>query len=80
MPVEFVIKTESLTKIFNKKTSFYITVIFFTFIANYTEIIWIDHLIGYSFFIPFFIYYFENIRIKNSLGKIILLQAFSDLS
>jgi len=52
-------------KIFNKKKSFYLTAFFFTFIANYSEIIWIDHLIGYMFFIPFFLYYFENYKEKD---------------
>ena len=56
---------ETWKKIFDKKKSFYITVFFFTFIANYYEIIWIDHLIGYLFFIPFFIYYFENYKNKD---------------
>ena len=56
-------------KIFNNKTSFLITAIFFTFIANYFEIIWMDHLIGYMFFIPFFIYYFENYTNKDFTKK-----------
>jgi galactan 5-O-arabinofuranosyltransferase len=56
-------------KIVNKKTSFFITAVFFTFIANYFEIIWIDHLIGYLFFIPFFIYYFENYTKKDFKRK-----------
>ena len=60
---------EAWKKIFNKKISFYITAVFFTFIANYHEIIWIDHLIGYMFFIPFFIYYFENYTNKDFRRK-----------
>jgi len=56
-------------KIFNDKISFFITAIFFSFIANYNEIIWIDHLIGYMFFIPFFIYYFENFTNKDFSKK-----------
>jgi len=56
-------------KILNKKASFYSTAVFFTFIANYSEIIWIDHLISYMFFIPFFIYYFENYTGKHFSRK-----------
>ncbi|MFX1383364.1 MAG: arabinofuranosyltransferase [Promethearchaeota archaeon] len=56
-------------KIFNKKRSFYITALFFTFVVNFYEIIWIDHLIGYMFFIPFFLYYFENYNNKKFARK-----------
>jgi len=56
-------------KFFNKKKSFYITALFFTFVATYNEIIWIDHLIGYMFFIPFFLYYFENFKNKDFTRK-----------
>jgi len=56
---------ETWKKIVDKKSSFYITAVFFTFISNYIEIIWIDHLIGYLFFVPFFIYYFENYTNKD---------------
>ncbi len=60
---------ETWKKIFDKKKSFYITVLFFTFVANYYEIIWIDHLIAYLFFIPFFIYYFENYKNRDFTQK-----------
>lgn len=63
-------------KIVNKKTSFFITAVFFTFIANYFEIIWIDHLIGYLFFIPFFIYYFENYTNKDFKRKDYIIGGF----
>lgn len=53
---------ESWKKIFDKKLSLIITIIFFTFITNYHEINWIDHMIGYMFLIPYFLYYFENIN------------------
>jgi len=56
-------------KIFSKKKSFYITALFFTFVVNFYEIIWIDHLIGYMFFIPFFLYYFENYNNKEFTKK-----------
>ncbi len=56
-------------KLVDKKSSFYITAIFFTFIANFNEITWIDHLIGYAFFVPFFIYYFENYKNKDFIKK-----------
>lgn len=56
-------------KLFNKKISFFITAIFFTFIVNYSEIIWIDHLISYMFFIPFILYYFENFKNKEFIRK-----------
>ena len=56
-------------KICNNKSSFLITAIFFTFIANYFEIMWIDHLISYMFFVPFFIYYFENYTNKEFTKK-----------
>ncbi|MFX0071609.1 MAG: arabinofuranosyltransferase, partial [Candidatus Hermodarchaeota archaeon] len=52
-------------KIFNKKVSFFITALSFTFISNYSQIIWIDHLISFMFFVPFFIYYFENYKEKD---------------
>ncbi|MFX1394329.1 MAG: arabinofuranosyltransferase [Promethearchaeota archaeon] len=64
-----IILYEVWKKIFNKKRSFYITALFFTFVANYYEIIWIDHLIGYMFFIPFFIYYFENYKEREFAKK-----------
>jgi len=61
---------EVYKKIFNKKISFFITVTFFTFIANYEELLfWVDHLISYMFFIPFFIYYFENYTNKEFTRK-----------
>ena len=65
-----IILYEVYKKFFNKKISFFITVIFFTFIANYEELLfWVDHLISYMFFIPFFIYYFENYTNKEFTRK-----------
>ena len=60
---------ESWKKIFNSKKSFFITASFFTFVANYLEIIWMDHMISYMFFIPFFVYYFENYSKKEFSTK-----------
>jgi len=60
---------ETWKKIFNGKTSFFITASFFTFIANYLEIIWMDHLISYMFFIPYFMYYIENYLNKEFSKK-----------
>ncbi|MFX1445365.1 MAG: arabinofuranosyltransferase [Promethearchaeota archaeon] len=67
---------ETWKKIFDEKTSFFITIIFFSFIANYYEIIWIDHLIGYAFFIPYFIYYFENYKNKEFSNKDYIIGGF----
>lgn len=64
-----IILYETWKKVFNKKKSFYITALFFIFVVNYYEIIWIDHLIGYMFFIPFFLYYFENYKKKEFKKK-----------
>ncbi|MFX0186779.1 MAG: arabinofuranosyltransferase [Candidatus Hodarchaeota archaeon] len=64
-----ILLNEAWKKLFSKKKSFYITALFFTFVANYNEIIWIDHLIGYMFFIPFFLYYFENYTNKEFSRK-----------
>ena len=56
-------------KIIKQKESFYVTAFFFTFVANFYEIVWIDHLISFMFLIPFIIYYIENYKEKDFKNK-----------
>lgn len=63
-------------KIFDKKLSLLITIVSFIFIPNYHDIVWIDHVIGYIFLIPFFLYYFENFTNKEFTKKELIFAGF----
>lgn len=52
-------------RIYSEQISFTITVIFFTFVANFSYTYIVDHLISLIFLIPYIIYYLENIKEKH---------------